>query len=89
MRRRLAITVVRAPGDGKKITAIDGVAAFYYIIRYNLFCSLAQSFESPAQLKTKEVDTGSKRGLAAAANYCPIFCLSSAALKAIIFSRTA
>jgi glycosyltransferase involved in cell wall biosynthesis len=41
--------------EGKKITAIDGVAAFYYIIRYNLFCSLAQSFESAPQLKTKEV----------------------------------
>jgi glycosyltransferase involved in cell wall biosynthesis len=41
--------------EGKKITAIDGVAAFYYLIRYNFFCSLAQSFESPPQLKTKEV----------------------------------
>ena len=40
--------------EGKKIAAIDGVAAFYYIIRYNLFCSLAQSFESVPQLKPKE-----------------------------------
>ena len=31
--------------EGKKITAIDGLAAFYYIIRYNLFCSLERSYE--------------------------------------------
>ena len=32
--------------EGKKISAIDGLAAFYYVIRYNLFCSLARSYES-------------------------------------------
>lgn len=30
--------------EGKKITAWDGVAAVYYIIRYNLFCSKRASF---------------------------------------------
>jgi glycosyltransferase involved in cell wall biosynthesis len=40
--------------EGKKITALDGIAAFYYIIRYNLFCSLAQSFESMPELKPKD-----------------------------------
>jgi len=37
--------------EGKKITAIDGLAAFYYVIRYNLFCSLIQSYESIPLLK--------------------------------------
>ena len=30
--------------QGKKIQASDGVAAFWYILRYNLFCSLRASF---------------------------------------------
>lgn len=30
--------------EGKKIGVWDGVAAFWYIIRYNLFCSLQSSF---------------------------------------------
>lgn len=30
--------------EGKKITAWDGVAAIYYIVRYNLFCSKRASF---------------------------------------------
>jgi len=30
--------------QGKKIGAKDGVAAFWYILRYNVFCSLAASF---------------------------------------------
>jgi glycosyltransferase involved in cell wall biosynthesis len=30
--------------QGKKIQASDGVAAFWYIVRYNLFCSLRASF---------------------------------------------
>ncbi len=30
--------------EGKKITYFDGLAAFYYIIRYNLFCSRKASF---------------------------------------------
>ncbi len=32
--------------EGKKITWRDGVAASYYVIRYNLFCSRASSFKS-------------------------------------------
>jgi len=36
--------------EGKKITTIDGLAAFYYVIRYNLLCSLAASYESMPQL---------------------------------------
>lgn len=40
--------------EGKKITAFDGVAAFYYIIRYNLFCTLSQSFETPPELGSKK-----------------------------------
>jgi hypothetical protein len=36
--------------EGKKITSVDGVAALYYIIRYNLFCSLASSFKTRPQL---------------------------------------
>ncbi|MBV9759048.1 MAG: glycosyltransferase family 2 protein [Acidobacteriaceae bacterium] len=30
--------------EGKKITAMDGIAAVWQIIKYNLFCSLKQSF---------------------------------------------
>ncbi len=30
--------------EGKKITAWDGFAAIYYVIRYNLFCSPKRSF---------------------------------------------
>jgi glycosyltransferase involved in cell wall biosynthesis len=39
--------------EGKKITYLDGVAAFYYIIRYNLFCSRAASFTSLPEFKPK------------------------------------
>jgi glycosyltransferase involved in cell wall biosynthesis len=38
--------------EGKKITAWDGVAAAYYIVRYNLFCSLADSFEFVPRIET-------------------------------------
>lgn len=41
--------------EGKKITALDGVAAFYYILWYNLFCSLENSFTSLPMLKPKQV----------------------------------
>jgi len=40
--------------EGKKITALDGLAAFYYIIRYNLFCTLAQSFETVPELNSRQ-----------------------------------
>ncbi|MGA3045829.1 MAG: glycosyltransferase family 2 protein [Terracidiphilus sp.] len=36
--------------EGKKITAWDGVAAAYYIVRYNLLCSLKSSYMQIPQL---------------------------------------
>lgn len=36
--------------EGKKITYLDGVAALYYIFRFNLFCSLKSSFVNIPQL---------------------------------------
>ena len=30
--------------EGKKIGAIDGIAAFWYVVKFNLFCSLESSF---------------------------------------------
>ena len=36
--------------EGKKITAWDGVAAVYYIARYNLFCSKRASFHHVPEL---------------------------------------
>jgi hypothetical protein len=36
--------------EGKKITSLDGVAALYYIVRFNLFCSAASSFKSRPKL---------------------------------------
>jgi glycosyltransferase involved in cell wall biosynthesis len=30
--------------EGKKITWVDGIAAVYYVARYNIFCSLKNSF---------------------------------------------
>jgi glycosyltransferase involved in cell wall biosynthesis len=38
--------------EGKKITYRDGIAAFYYMIRFNLFCSLAGSFEKIPELRS-------------------------------------
>lgn len=41
--------------EGKKITYIDGLAAFYYILRYNLFTSKARSFKTlpdPSRFRT-------------------------------------
>lgn len=32
--------------DGKKIGFLDGVAAFWYIIRFNLFCGVRSSFKA-------------------------------------------
>jgi glycosyltransferase involved in cell wall biosynthesis len=36
--------------EGKKITAWDGVAAVYYIVRYNLLCSKGASFDHIPEL---------------------------------------
>ncbi len=45
--------------EGKKITFIDGIAAFFYIIRFNLFCNLEKSFkvipQVPALKKSEEL----------------------------------
>lgn len=40
--------------EGKKIGTKDGIAAFWYVIKFNLFCSLKESFKS---LPTKEGPT--------------------------------
>jgi glycosyltransferase involved in cell wall biosynthesis len=37
--------------EGKKIGPWDGIAAFWYIIRYNLFCSVQSSFRTVPALK--------------------------------------
>jgi len=39
--------------QGKKIQASDGVAAFWYIVKYNLFCSLRASFVRVPVLDSK------------------------------------
>jgi glycosyltransferase involved in cell wall biosynthesis len=36
--------------EGKKITYLDGIAALYYVIRFNLFCSLRGSYSEIPQL---------------------------------------
>ena len=42
----------RTYNDGKKITFRDGLAAIYYIFRFNLFCNLRSSFRQiPSFLK--------------------------------------
>jgi glycosyltransferase involved in cell wall biosynthesis len=40
--------------EGKKITGWDGVAAAYYILRYNLFCSLRGSFRCMPKIGRKD-----------------------------------
>ena len=39
--------------QGKKIGASDGVAAFWYIVKYNLFCSLRSSYVKLPALESK------------------------------------
>lgn len=41
--------------EGKKITWLDGVAAAYYIVRYNLFSSRASSFRSLPDVKPRAI----------------------------------
>jgi glycosyltransferase involved in cell wall biosynthesis len=36
--------------QGKKITYKDGIAALYYIVRYNVFCGMRSSFKAAPQL---------------------------------------
>jgi glycosyltransferase involved in cell wall biosynthesis len=40
--------------QGKKIGPMDGLAAFWYILRYNVFCSLASSFVKLPVLPPKD-----------------------------------
>lgn len=37
--------------EGKKIGALDGLMAVWYILRFNLFCSLQQSFSKVPELR--------------------------------------
>jgi hypothetical protein len=41
--------------QGKKVGLRDGVAAVWYIVRFNLFCSLRRSFnQMPAKLESAD-----------------------------------
>jgi glycosyltransferase involved in cell wall biosynthesis len=39
--------------EGKKIGFMDGIVAFWFIIRFNLFCGLSASFRDVPKLNTK------------------------------------
>jgi glycosyltransferase involved in cell wall biosynthesis len=39
--------------EGKKITYSDGIAAFFYIIRFNIFCSRENSFVKLPEISTR------------------------------------
>lgn len=41
----------RTYDEGKKIGMMDGVAAFWFILRFNLFCGLSSSFRQQPQLR--------------------------------------
>ena len=41
--------------QGKKITYLDGVAAFYYVLRFNLFCSRKRSFVRAPELAKRSM----------------------------------
>jgi hypothetical protein len=41
----------RTYAEGKKIVFMDGVAAFWWVIRFNLFCSLRSSFRELPDLR--------------------------------------
>ncbi|HEX8475832.1 MAG TPA: glycosyltransferase family 2 protein [Pyrinomonadaceae bacterium] len=43
--------------EGKKISAIDGLEALWFIIRFNLFCSLDASFRQPVNLNKQPLTT--------------------------------
>ena len=45
--------------EGKKISFWDGVAAGWYILRYNLFCTLAQSYVR-IPLRSRSLQTGGR-----------------------------
>jgi len=39
--------------EGKKIVAVDGLKALWFILRFNLFCSIESSFRQPLSLNRK------------------------------------
>jgi glycosyltransferase involved in cell wall biosynthesis len=47
--------------EGKKISAWDGVAALWYIIRYNLFCSVESSFRKVPPEPFRSIEQKSAR----------------------------
>jgi glycosyltransferase involved in cell wall biosynthesis len=51
--------------EGKKITAWDGIAAFYYVLRYNFFCSLENSFYNASRLTSTTAAQPSHTGFRA------------------------
>jgi glycosyltransferase involved in cell wall biosynthesis len=46
--------------EGKKIGWKDGVAAIWFILKFNLFCDLSQSFRSPEKLTENLSDKNAK-----------------------------
>ncbi|MER3431700.1 MAG: glycosyl transferase [Blastocatellia bacterium] len=44
--------------EGKKITYLDGLAAFYYVLRYNLFCSRKSAFKKLPEIERKPLSAG-------------------------------
>ena len=40
--------------EGKKITYVDGVAALYYVIRFNLFCDLRRSYHEVPKITHRQ-----------------------------------
>lgn len=44
--------------EGKKITYLDGLAAFFYILRYNLFCSKKAAFKAFPELPKRATRAG-------------------------------
>ena len=44
----------RTYNEGKKIGLKDGILAIWYIIRFNLFCSLRQSFKQLPEAAARE-----------------------------------
>jgi hypothetical protein len=41
--------------EGKKIALYDGIEAFWFIIKYNLFCDLSSSFRSPSNTTIRSI----------------------------------
>ena len=47
----------RTYDEGKKIGLSDGVAALWYILKFNLFCSLENSYRVIPKLTSRYADT--------------------------------